>query len=504
MGIKRLLCLGIAAAVVCTSVPATVLAQDVQVKNERGEENNEDFLIENGVLKRYLGEGGDVIIPEGVTSIGDRAFSDCSGLTSVEIPEGVTSIGEWAFYNCSKLINVKIPSSVKDIGSFAFMFCYDLTSVEIPEGVASIGQQTFYFCYGLTSVKIPSSVTSIGDIAFSCCYDLTSVEIPSSVTSIGNAAFSGCNSLTNITIPSSVASIGDRALGYYRDENWKEQKMSNFVIYGEGGSAAEKYAKDNGFAFNAPGSLEDISSASVTLDKTSYIYDGKAKTPSVTVKLNGKTLALNTDYTVAYSDNVNAGTAKATVTGKGNYTGSKTVNFTIAKAGQDSSIICKKTLYKVTYGTKPFKINATSKSKLTFTSSKPKIVSVHKDTGKVTVKNTGVAGITIKAGKDSVKVTVKVSPKKQAVKSVKVSKGKKLTVKWAKDKMATGYQVQISTAKNFKKNVKSKNVPKASCTFTKLKTGRKYYVRLRSYKKSGKEMLYGAWSKAKTSSKVKK
>lgn len=70
--------------------------------------------------------------------------------------------------------------------------------------------------------------------------------------------------------------------------------------------------------------------------------------------------------------------------------------------------------------------------------------------------------------------------------------------------MATGYQVQISTAKNFKKNVKSKNVPKASCTFTKLKTGRKYYVRLRSYKKSGKEMLYGAWSKAKTSSKVKK
>ncbi len=67
--------------------------------------------------------------------------------------------------------------------------------------------------------------------------------------------------------------------------------MSNFVIYGEGGSAAEKYAKDNGFAFNAPGSLEDISSASVTLDKTSYIYDGKAKTPSVTVKLNGKYFA---------------------------------------------------------------------------------------------------------------------------------------------------------------------------------------------------------------------
>ncbi len=77
-------------------------------------------------------------------------------------------------------------------------------------------------------------------------------------------------------------------------------------------------------------------------------------------------------------------------------------------------------------------------------------------------------------------------------------------MKWSKDKNATEYQVQISTAKNFKKDVKSKNVSKDSCTFTKLKTGKKYYVRVRSYKKSGKETLYGAWSKAKQSSKVKK
>lgn len=250
----------------------------------------------------------------------------------------------------------------------------------------------------------------------------------------------------------------------------------------------------------------DISKATVTLSKTSYTYDGKAKKPSVSVKLDGKTLVLNTDYTVSYSNNTKAGTAKATVTGKGNYTGSKSVNFTIAKAGEqpDSKITCKKTVYKVTYGAKPFKINATSKSKMTFTSSKPKIAAVDKNTGKVTIKNTGVATITIKAGKVSKKVTIKVSPKKPSVKSAKTAKGKKLTVKWAKDKMASGYQVQISTDKNFRKNVKSKNLSTTSYTFTKLKTGKKYYVRIRSYKKSGKETLYSAWSKAKLSSKIKK
>jgi len=225
------------------------------------------------------------------------------------------------------------------------------------------------------------------------------------------------------------------------------------------------------------------------------------------VVLNGKTLVSSTDYTVSYSDNIKVGTAKVTVTGKGNYTGSKTATFTITKASNQAatSITCKKkTVYKVAYGTKPFKINASSKGKMAFTSSKPKIASVKKGTGVVTIKNTGIATITIKAGNVSKKVTIKVSPKKQSVKSVKAVKGKKLTVKWAKDKMASGYQVQVSTDKKFKKNVKSKSLPKTSYTFTKLKAGKKYYVRIRSFKKSGKETLNGSWSKVKLSSKVKK
>ncbi|MCI8327791.1 MAG: leucine-rich repeat protein [Lachnospiraceae bacterium] len=371
------------------------------------------------------------------------------------------------------------------------------------------------------SVEIPAeiagkNVTRIGERAFLYCRSLTSVSIPSGITNIGNSAFYGCVNLTGVTIPSSVTSIGDFALGYYSKEG-TDEKTPDFIICGASGSVAETYAKNNDFTFLLiPGDdpsqednkKADISKSEITLSQTDYTYDGTAKTPSVTVKLGGNILTLNTDYTVSYSNNINVGTAAVTVTGKGNYIGSKTVNFTIVKAKEPSdskiTITCKKTVYKVAYGVRPFKINASSKGKMTFTSSKPKIAAVDKKTGKVTVKNTGVAVITVKAGSATKKVTVKVSPKKPSVKSAKTAKGRKMTVKWVKDKRASGYQVQISTDKKFKKNVKSKTLTKTSYTFKKLKTGKKYYIKIRSYKKSGKEKLYSTWSKAKLSGKIKK
>ena len=444
-----------------------------------------------------------VSIPDSVTSIKDSAFENCSSLTSVSIPDSVTSIGYSAFQNCSSLTSITIPDSVTSIEIHAFQNCSSLTSVSIPDSVSSIESFAFSYCSSLTSVSIPDSVTSIGYYAFYGCSSLTSVSIPDSVSFIGEQAFSYCTSLTSVSIPASVSSIGSHAFGFYYVNGY--QPVPGFIIYGDHGSEAERYAAENGFGFNKPLN-NDISKATITLEKSNYVYDGKPKTPSVTVKLDGKTLTVNTDYTVSYSNNTNAGTAKATVTGMGRYTGSKSVTFTITKAsGQaDSRITCKKNLYQVAYGAKPFKINASSKSKLTFTSSKPKIAAVNKNTGTVTVKNTGIAVITIKAGKDAVKVTVKVSPKKASIKSATAGKGRKLTVKWAKDKTASGYQVQASTDKNFKKDVKTKKVPVASYTFTKLKTGKKYYVRLRSYKESGKETLCGTWSRSMLSGKIKK
>ncbi len=146
-----------------------------------------------------------------VTSIGDWAFAECSGLTSVTIPDSVTSIGSDAFYGCSGLTSVTIPDSVTSIGSSAFRGCSGLTSVTIPDSVTRIGGYAFAYCSGLTSVTIGNGVTSIGQDAFSGCSGLASVTIPDSVTSIGYHAFFSCSGLTSVTIPDSVTSIGQDA-----------------------------------------------------------------------------------------------------------------------------------------------------------------------------------------------------------------------------------------------------------------------------------------------------
>ena len=131
-----------------------------------------------------------------VTSIGDYAFNECSGLTSVTIPTSVTSIGNYAFKDCSGLTSVTIPNSVTSIGNSAFEHS-GLPSVTIPNSVTSIGSRAFYYCH-LTSVTIPNSVTSIGSSAFTFCRSLTSVTIGNSVTSIGSQAFAGCNYLKTV------------------------------------------------------------------------------------------------------------------------------------------------------------------------------------------------------------------------------------------------------------------------------------------------------------------
>ena len=137
-----------------------------------------------------------------VTSIGDGAFEDCSGLTAVEIPNSVTSIRMDAFYGCSGLTAVKIPNSVTSIGFRAFLGCRGLTAITIPNSVTSIGDIAFYGCTGLTAVTIPNSVTSIGEETFSACWGLIVVTIPNSVVSIASDAFSFCTSLNAINVDS--------------------------------------------------------------------------------------------------------------------------------------------------------------------------------------------------------------------------------------------------------------------------------------------------------------
>lgn len=172
----------------------------------------QDFVIEGTVLKKYVGPGGDVVIPDGITEIGIWAFRDCTGLRSVIIPNGVKSISDFAFDHCADLMSVIIPESVTYIGDSAFDGCSELTSISIPNNVQYLGQYAFEFC-AFTSVIIPGSVAEIRSHTFCGCANLESVIIPSSVTTIGPYAFYNCENLTNVTVPNSVTSIGREAFG---------------------------------------------------------------------------------------------------------------------------------------------------------------------------------------------------------------------------------------------------------------------------------------------------
>ena len=165
----------------------------------------------------------NVIIGNGITTIGANAFLGCTGLTSITIPNGVTSILSRAFQGCTGLTSITIPNGVTWIENSAFWDCTGLTSINVApnnpnfsseDGILFNKDKTALILYPpgrQGAYTIPNSVTSIGALAFSGCTGLTSITIPDSVTSIGSSAFSGCIGLTSITIPNSVTSIGDLA-----------------------------------------------------------------------------------------------------------------------------------------------------------------------------------------------------------------------------------------------------------------------------------------------------
>ena len=227
--------------------------QDLPVKN----------IYDNAFREKNI---TSVVIPDSVTTIGERAFYECDSLTSVEIGDNVTTIGESAFQRCYSLTSVVIPDNVTTIGTSAFSGCNSLTSVEIPDSVTTIGNYAFQYCNSLTSVVIPDNVTTIGNYAFSNCSSLAynvygncrylgnesnpyfalietttknlstytihentkliadsafqdcermnSITIPNSVTSIGNYAFQYCDSLTSVDIGDNVTTIGYSAFQY--------------------------------------------------------------------------------------------------------------------------------------------------------------------------------------------------------------------------------------------------------------------------------------------------
>ena len=237
-----------------------------------------------------------------------------------------------------------------------------------------------------------------------------------------------------------------------------------------------------------------ILKASVTLSTSIYAYDGKAKKPGVTVKLNGKTLKNGTDYTASYSNNTKVGTAKVTIKGKGNYTGSVSKTYSIKnnfKKATVSSISTKAFTGKNITQSITVKYNGKTLKKGTdYTVS----YSNNKSIGTATVKITGKGSYT-----GTITKTFKINPAKQEIQKL-TAKSKAFFVDWAQKGSATGYEIQYATNSKFTsaKKVTITNNKTDTKTISKLSGKKKYYVRVRSYTTVKGTKYYGAWSASKS------
>lgn len=143
-----------------------------------------------------------------VKNIGANAFSGCSALTEIALPEGLESIGDSAFAECTSLVCVIVPDSVKDMGKLVFQHCAALTEVVLSEGLSAMPDQAFLDCSALRAVAIPQGVENIGWYAFSGCKALEEIMLPESIIKIDDGAFQNCISLASVSIPDSVKQMG--------------------------------------------------------------------------------------------------------------------------------------------------------------------------------------------------------------------------------------------------------------------------------------------------------
>lgn len=235
----------------CTNLADISLPQSVQrignnaFRNTLWLKNAGDFVTVNGILVIYQGRNNDVVIPEGIIAICDKAFKG-KKLRSVVIPEGVTTIAEGLFKDHAELKRVVLPTGLKYIGKDAFWDCSTLTDIVIPDSVSEIAWGAFHGCSSITSIVIPNGVTELSFAFWGCsslrdivipdsvtkmsstfwgCSDLQNVKLPHGVTCI-SSAFCGCTSLTTIEIPDSVA---DMRSGFWGCSNLKEIRLRQGV-----------------------------------------------------------------------------------------------------------------------------------------------------------------------------------------------------------------------------------------------------------------------------------
>lgn len=215
-------------------------------------------------------------IPESVEYIGKYTFL-MSGIETVNIPKRIATIEEGTFSCCINLKSVTIDNNIKHIGDYAFSACYNLSDINISNNVTSIGKGAFQSTI-IQKIELPASLESIGGYAFNNCQNLQEVTIPNKEIKIDNRAFYNCPELNTVTIPAKVKEIGKNAFGYqgniFDEEDYEygeENSIQNFKITGYLNTAAETYAKENGFEFISLG--EQILTGDANQDGTVNIKD---------------------------------------------------------------------------------------------------------------------------------------------------------------------------------------------------------------------------------------
>ena len=324
------------------NVPSTIKGYKVIELGDKAFCGNDDIVnvtIPNGVksLGYYTfwscSNLKSVIFPDSVQEIGFESFESCYNLVSVKLPNGLSTIESEMFLNCKNLKNITIPSSVTSIKMEAFKGCEKLDNINIPKKATNISDHAFAGCKSLKSIVFPKGTTSISWSVCNGCSSLVNVTIPEGVKNISQGAFSNCTNLKTVTIPKSVNYIYDTdftsfkvdcSFGYYNQFS-SYNKVPGFKIKCYAGTAGEKYAKENGFAYELLD--KPISKAKVT-GLTTKTYTGKQIKPTIKVTYGKTVLKNGTDYTVKYGTN-KIGKGTVTITGKGKYSGKITKTFTI-------------------------------------------------------------------------------------------------------------------------------------------------------------------------------
>ena len=286
-----------------------------------------------------------------LTSLNMNCFYECSQLTSVSLPNSIKAISDYSFAYCSQLKNTDFLSNktqLTSIGNYSFGNCTALSSINLPNTIKSIGNYAFYYNYasGLKDLSLSglTQLTSIGTSAFNYCYNLTAISLPSSLTSIGDGAFAGCYNVSQIssyrdTAPTVAAntfgSSTTNGSSAYTGNNKRASNTSRLYVNVPANYKTSYWKNvllDSTKSNFKVVSFDPYSASGFDISgvESRYVYSGEAITPVVTVKnSNGETLTLDTDYTVAYSNNIELGTATITITGIGTYYDSQTINFKI-------------------------------------------------------------------------------------------------------------------------------------------------------------------------------